>query len=260
QIMALDNQTATLNVGQNVPIVSSTTLSGSGLATTSIDRLAVGVNLTVTPRINPDGTILMRVTPEVSTITNTMYPLGNNLFGTSYNDQRVDTTILAGDGETVAIGGLIQKTDTKNENKIPWFGELPYVGALFRFRTQQKHKMELLVIMTPHIVRSRADGDRVLAEEARRMDWVVGDVVKTQGRSGMDPILQPPGPLVDTPAVLLGTPAPAIMPPPVLMPSPGVSPPVVTPQPGIEVLPVPAKVPEPGPKGPAPKPAEFNQG
>jgi type II secretory pathway component GspD/PulD (secretin) len=241
QIMALDNQTATLNVGENVPIVSATVLSGTGLATTSIDRLAVGVNLTVTPRINPDGTVLMRVTPEVSTITSTMYPLGNGLVGTSYNDQRVDTTVLAGDGETVAIGGLIQKTDTKNENKIPWFGDLPCVGAMFRFRTQQKKKTELLVIMTPHIVRSRADADRVLAEEAHRMDWVVGDVLKTQGRSGMAPIVQQPEPVQDTPAILLGQPSP-----------------IAAPATGTEIAPQPGKLPQTGAQGPALNPSQPN--
>jgi hypothetical protein len=114
------------------------------------------------------------------------------VFGTSYNDQIVDTTILAGDGETVAIGGLIQKSDKKNENKVPWLGDLPYIGAAFRYRTQDKTKSELIIILTPHIVRSRADADRILAEEARRMDWIVGDVVKTHGTTGLSPILPPP--------------------------------------------------------------------
>src|SRR5207237_8748169 len=140
----------------------------------SIERLAIGVDLTSTPRINPDGTVLLRVTPEVSSIISQAVPLGNGVFGTSYNDQLIDTTVLAGDGETVAIGGLIQKRDTKSENKVPWLGDLPYVGAAFRYRTQNKIKNELLFIMTPHIIRSRADADRMLAEEGRRMDWVLG--------------------------------------------------------------------------------------
>ena len=88
----------------------------------------------------------MRVTPEVSSIISTMVQLGNGVFGTSFNDQVVDTTVLAGDGETVAIGGLIQKSDHKNENKIPWFGDLPYLGSLFRYRTQAKTKTELMRI------------------------------------------------------------------------------------------------------------------
>jgi hypothetical protein len=93
------------------------------------------------------------------------------------------------DGETVAIGGMIQTRDQKNENKIPWLGDLPGVGALFRFRTQVKSKQELMVILTPHIVRNRAEADRMLALESRRMDWVINDVVKIHGTTGFEPIL-----------------------------------------------------------------------
>jgi hypothetical protein len=96
--------------------------------------------------------------------------------------------VIAGDRETVALGGLIQKRDEKRENKIPWFGDLPAVGALFRYRTQLKEKRELLVILTPHIVRNKADAARILAEESRRMDWVLADVIKTHGSHGMAPM------------------------------------------------------------------------
>ena len=72
---------------------------------------------------------------------------------------------MAQDGETVAIGGMIQKRDSKTENKYPWLGDLPYVGSLFRYRTQSKAKTELLVILTPHVVRCPRDAERLLAEE-----------------------------------------------------------------------------------------------
>jgi hypothetical protein len=152
-----------------------------------------------------------------------MVQLGNGSFGTSYNDQKVDTTVLVGDGETIAIGGLIQKRDNKSENKIPWFGDLPYIGALFRFRSQEKTKTELMVILTPHIIRSRLDADRILAEESRRMDWIIGDVIKTHGTTGLQPILPPlpldrnlqshepaPGTCPLPPAPLPGEPLPSI--------------------------------------------------
>jgi hypothetical protein len=148
----------------------------------------------VTPRISPDGKIIMRGTPEVSSTAPTNVQLGNGITATAVNQQTVDTTVIAGDGETVALGGLITKRDDKAENKVPWLGDLPGVGAMFRYRTQVKNKVELLIIMTPHIVRSRFDADRILSEEARRMDWVVGDVLRIQGTSGMEPILPPPTP------------------------------------------------------------------
>jgi hypothetical protein len=72
-------------------------------------------------------------------------------------------------------------------------GDLPYLGAAFRFRNQTKNKVELMVILTPHVVRSQAEADQVLAAEARRMDWVLGDIVKVHGTTGLEPILPPPG-------------------------------------------------------------------
>ena len=247
QIMALDNQTAKLSVGQNVPIITSSNVTATGVISNNFDRLNVGVNLTVTPRINPDGTVLMRVTPEVSSIISTMVPLGNGIFGTSYNDQIVDTTVLAGDGETVAIGGLIQKSDHKNENKIPWFGDLPYLGSLFRYRTQAKTKTELMIILTPHIVRSRADADRILAEESRRMDWVLNDVVKTHGTSGLAPILPPPPALQEPPVLSM----PAVPGEPVPVKPVPAGPVPSTPLPEVEILPEPRTLPKQS--GPAPQ-------
>ncbi|HBI43871.1 MAG TPA: hypothetical protein DDY78_13630, partial [Planctomycetales bacterium] len=210
----------------------------------------VGVQLQVTPRISPDGRVLMRVIPEVSSVAPTSINLGNGTLATAFNVQNVTTTVSAQDGETVALGGLIQRRDQKDENKIPWFGDLPFVGAAFRYRTQTKAKTELLVILTPHIVRSRADADRVLAEESRRMDYILEDVVRTHGLSGMEPVLHPnafaplPGkggvdgnmtsPLMQPPMPverLLGTPplpyGPETLPPPRVAPPGGAQGPVV---------------------------------
>jgi general secretion pathway protein D len=192
QIQTTDNQTALINIGEYVPYVTGSAVTSTGLVTNTIDYKTVGVIMQVTPRISPDGTVIMRVIPEVSSVLPTQINLGNGVMATQFNVQHVETTVSAKDGETVAIGGLIQKRDTKDENKYPWLGDLPYIGALFRYRTQDKSKTELLVILTPHIVRSPLDADRILAEEARRMDWILGDVVKTQGGSGMAPILPPP--------------------------------------------------------------------
>src|SRR5262249_3414909 len=98
-----------------------------------------------------------------------------------FNVQTVDTTVVANDGETVALGGLISKSDEETQNKIPWFGDLPYVGYMFKFTNRVVRKRELLVIMTPHVVQCPADADGVLAEESRRIDWVVGDVLSVHG-------------------------------------------------------------------------------
>ena len=191
QVMTLDNQSASVLVGQSVPYISSTNVTATGLLSNGVSYRNVGVELQVTPRIGPDGKVLMRVEPSVSSVATTSISLGNGVTAVAFNVQDVTTTVTAQDGETVAIGGLISRNDAKNENKVPWLGDLPYIGAAFRYRTQVKSKTELLVILTPHVVRNRMEADRVLAEEAARMDWMVDDVTRYHGLSGMDPVLHP---------------------------------------------------------------------
>ena len=193
QLTAYNNQTANLLVGTSVPYSTGSAITGTGIVSNGISYRDTGVLLNVSPQISPDGRVLMRVQPEVSKLSPTTINLGNGVLAPQFDVQSVQTTVAVNDGDTVIIGGLISKSDTKNENKIPWVGDLPYVGAAFRFRTQVKVKKELLVILTPRVIRSKADMDRVMFEESRRMDWIVGDVVKTHGTSGMEPIMPTPG-------------------------------------------------------------------
>ncbi len=152
QIMTLDNQTALINTGQNIPLIASSTVVVGAGVTQNIVRQAVGVVMQVTPKIMPDGQILMRIIPEVSAVDPTPLNLGNGALGTVLDVQHVETTVTAYDGQTIALGGLLSKSDNKNENKIPILGDLPGVGALFRYRTHNKNQKELIFIMTPHIV------------------------------------------------------------------------------------------------------------
>jgi type II secretion system protein D len=192
QIMTLDNQAARILVGQSFPYSLGTNTTATGVIVANVAYRNIGVQLDVVPRISCDGKVFMRVTPEISSVVPGTINLGNNTFATAFNVQTVDTTVVCQDGETVAIGGLIQKQTRKTDNKIPWFGDLPVVGSLFRFRNKTMLKTELLVILTPHIVRSRAEAERILAEEARRVDMLLGDVTKIHGAENLGPILPSP--------------------------------------------------------------------
>jgi type II secretion system protein D len=240
QLTTLDNQTALINIGQNIPIIGSTSVTGTGTVIQSVIRQNVGVILQVTPRISPDGTVLMRVVPEVSSVAAISPATGNGSLGATLNIQHLETTILARDGETVAIGGMIQKIDNKNENKVPVLGDLPYIGAAFRYRTQFKTKTELLIIMTPHIIRSPADAHRILAEEANRIDWILGDVKKIHGDPGLDNLFPHSagggvgGP--DCPSIGPALPVPGTIPLPAprpVPPQPGTAPGVSVPAPAV---------------------------
>ena len=193
QVTALDNQQARVFVGQNYPLILGSNVTNTGIISNNVQYQAVGVELLVTPKITPDGRVIMRVAPQVSKPTPTNVTLGNGVFATAIDQQIIETTVIAMDGETVALGGLIKKTDAKQENKIPWFGDLPYVGSAFRYRNQQKEKQELMIILTPHIVRNKWDAARILSEEARRMDWLLSDVAKTHGAQGLLPPVSGPG-------------------------------------------------------------------
>ncbi|HEY1379629.1 MAG TPA: secretin N-terminal domain-containing protein, partial [Gemmataceae bacterium] len=202
QVTAVDGQTAAVSVGQEVPVVGETNITGTGIVNTSILRRNVGVLLRVTPVITPEGKVLMRVFPEVSSVIPTPVNLGNGVTSTAFNIQQVETTVVAQDGETAVIGGMIQWRDQKTENKVPCLGDLPYIGAAFRYRTQVRSKTELLVILTPHVVRSQTDMDRVLVEESNRINWLLSDINRVQGPADLYKLApQPPLPAVPPPAV-----------------------------------------------------------
>ena len=239
QIMAMDNQAARINIGQDIPIVTGTTIT-TGIATNNVDRRTIGIILTVTPRISPDGRVIMRVLPEVSSVQGPV-DLGNGQISTALNVQQVETTVAAMDGETVAIGGLISSKDTKTQTGIPVLGDLPVIGSIFRYRIKSHARTELMVLLTPHVLRNRADTERLLGEEAARMKWNLNKIAQTHGH-GIEAMLPPPaippGPLgvtitgVPTAATPLAAPRPvADCPPPPSNPAPAPAPGVIVPVP-----------------------------
>jgi len=135
----------------------------------------------------------MRVEPSIINPIATQIAIGNGLQATAFTNQAISTTILAEDGETIVIGGLISKSNTRNENKIPFFGDLPYLGALFRYRTQSQAKSELVLIITPHIIRCPADNERISVDRLKLLDLNMKDVEKTYGKDYLlNPEMGPP--------------------------------------------------------------------
>ena len=141
--------------------------------------------------------------PEVSAIQSTSFPLGTGTMGTSYNVQHLETSVSAYDGDTILIGGLIQKKDDKVENKVPVMGDLPYVGWMFRFRTDVRSKTELVFIMTPHIVRNRMEAEQIMLEESRKIAWDLPEVTRIHGARNCEVFLPS-----ETPQMPWGMPPP----------------------------------------------------
>jgi type II secretion system protein D len=210
QVQVMDNQVGFIQVGQDFPV--PTNVNVTGLTTQQgITYRQVGVVMRVTPRISPDGKIVMRIEPQVSSVSPNLVSLGGGLLAPAFNIQTVQTTVVAADGETIVLGGLITKQDSRLENGLPFLKDIPYIGALFRYRQHQVQRREVLIIMTPHIVRSEADHARLLAEESARMNWCVQDVDRLHGH-GMEII----GPAMEGAKVV---PAPASGSPPASHPS-----------------------------------------
>jgi type IV pilus assembly protein PilQ len=144
KVLAVSGQKANIQIGSQLGFrVTTTTQTGTF---ESIQFIDVGTVLTVTPRISRDGRVLMRVKPKVST---GQVDAGTGL--PSEETTEVESDVLLNDGQGMVIGGLIKEEDSITSAKIPWVGDLPYVGILFQKRTVTKKRSEIIVTLIPHV-------------------------------------------------------------------------------------------------------------
>ena len=190
QVMTLDNQPAFIQVGQKVPRIQSAQFTQvAQINTTVLEN--VGLVLGVTPRISPDGLVVMDIRAEKSEVgsdaegTPITVAEGQVIRSPRINITQAQTVVSATSGQTVVLGGLISKSKDELHRKVPWLGDIPVVGHLFRFDSISCSRKELLIIMTPHIVRNEADADAIKQAEAARMSWCLSDVLKIHGDAGL---------------------------------------------------------------------------
>ncbi len=192
-ITTLDNQPSNVQVGQRVPTITNVTAS-NGLSgqTNSITFVNVGVLLSVQPRISPDGMVVMAIDvtksalePEATGIPIFSTPTGQIIRSPIIDNTTAQTTVSAMDGQTIVLSGLISKSKTDTHRSVPWLGDIPVIGNLFRFDSTVSDRSELLIIMTPHIIRTAADAEALKRDEAARMSWCMCDVTKIYGEAGL---------------------------------------------------------------------------
>lgn len=190
QIMSLDNQPAFIHVGQEVPRVDKITTTNYGTdASTTLDK--VGLMLMVEPRISADDKVNMKVTAiksSLGTITDGIpisYSGNREIRSPKINVIQTMTMVSASDNETVMLSGLITREDQKINRKVPLLGDIPLLGKLFQYNFDRCRKTELLIIMTPRIVRSEFDAERVKQIETARMSWCLNKVVDLHGDIGV---------------------------------------------------------------------------
>jgi type II secretion system protein D len=174
-ILARNNQQATITVGQSVPLITGTTYTQYGQPINSISYTSVGIILQVTPFITSDGLVEMVVSPQISNLSDQTVNIstGTNAVGAPViNTRSADTVVVTPDGETVVIGGLMQKLKTETISKIPFLGDIPLLGAAFRRKVSTDAKTELMIFLTPRIVKYPRELAALGAKERANMQIV----------------------------------------------------------------------------------------
>ena len=160
RILTLDNHEAVINIGQEVPYLESTQETATGGVLTSYDFRDVGVILTVLPRINKSETVTMDVNQQINSL------IEFTLFNAPVITKReAVASVTVKDGQTMIIGGIIQDNKTETIHKVPILGSIPFIGGLFRRQESKIEKTELMVFITPHIVRNPEEADKVTQKQ-----------------------------------------------------------------------------------------------
>jgi general secretion pathway protein D len=164
-ILTSDNEEAEIRVGDNIPIITSRIESAAGqevgLSTSAnIERQDIGVTLRVTPQITEGETLRLDIFQEITALNPALTvatSAASGQSGVALSNRRIENTVVVSDGETVVIGGILTDDYKDNITKVPWLGDIPILGWVFKTVSRELTKKNLLVFLTPHIVRSAED-------------------------------------------------------------------------------------------------------
>jgi type II secretion system protein D len=195
QIMTMENLQGRVSVGQSVPRITDSTQTINGGISNGVEERDVGVILEITPRVSPDGMIVMFVNvvssslgSEESGVAVAVDNNGNVVNQAPINATEAQTAIMSRSGQTIVFSGLIQETKSHFERGAPILSDLPVIGPLFKFEGDQARRTELLIIMTPYLVDSEGAIEAQNADEMERMHWCLQDVAEIYGNTDFDPV------------------------------------------------------------------------
>lgn len=151
-ILTSDNKEAEINVGENVPFQGSATQSSIG-TTTSVERKDIGINLKIKPQVSEGDYIRLDINQEISAVKDSK----GQAIDLITTKRSAKTSVVVKDKETVVIGGLIQDTEDETVQKVPFLGDIPGLGWLFKTKTKTRKKTNLMILLTPRIVRDASD-------------------------------------------------------------------------------------------------------
>jgi general secretion pathway protein D len=201
-LLTLDNEEARIIVGQNVPFVTGQYATTGGTQTVqpfqTIERRDIGVLLRVRPQITEGGTIRLLIYQEVSRIDTFTTQQGLVL-----SKRALESSVIVDDQQVAVLGGLIQDSFTDGSDRVPVVGDIPVIGAFFRYDARKRQKVNLLVFLKPTVVRSDAQGKTLTSE---RYDYIMGEQLRNRPEyryfwnDQTVPTLPPPGLMPGTPA------------------------------------------------------------
>ncbi|MCA9035010.1 MAG: hypothetical protein KDA91_07770 [Planctomycetaceae bacterium] len=187
QIRTTHNSLGIVSVGQSVPVVNGVNITTLGTANPTVVRENTGISLEVTPRITPDGIIAMSVYANKSSLAANGVPIyvdgnsGNSIESPIINQSIADTTVNVPNGQTIVIGGMITKSDSTLERKVPWLGDLPIVGKAFRYDGTTTSRTELLIFLTPRIILNDLDSELIKQVESERLHFIESEAEELHG-------------------------------------------------------------------------------
>ena len=178
QIIALDNAEAFIEVGENAPVSLTSTAAGVGVSQSGVDRADITLKLTITPRINPEsGTVRLEIDQKFDDFSD-QSPQASALASRAINiiKRNIKTEMILNDGETAVLGGLLTDKETVTEDKVPLLGDIPVLGWLFKGSNVERRKKNLLVFITPSIIRGEEHKQKtgeILAQKLKeRIDFI----------------------------------------------------------------------------------------
>ncbi|WP_374352302.1 type II secretion system secretin GspD [Chitinimonas sp.] len=172
-LLTLDNEEASILVGQNIPIVTGTQSSTGANQNpfTTVDRKDIGIKLKIRPQISEGGAITMQVSQEVSSIDVNVNTQGT---GIATAKRSIDSKVLVDDGQIIVLGGLIEDKLTQSDNRVPLLGDIPVLGNLFRFQQRSSKRTNLMVFLRPVVLRDGKSAQSLSNERYQMLQGVQG--------------------------------------------------------------------------------------
>lgn len=174
QLLALDNEEAEIEVGDNIPIAQDQAATGSTISTNTKFEKAT-IKLKITPYIRPDSDVVrLKIDQSVKQPSKTKVVAETLAKSTTViSDRSIKTNIVVHNGDTAVLGGLIRDDESVDESKVPLLGDIPILGWLFRSSSVQKKKINLVIFLTPKIIRNLNDSQDLLSQKTNdRIDWI----------------------------------------------------------------------------------------